>query len=130
MITLGGIYFMLAIIGSGFIWYEDIKNHMLRIDSNAVLLIALAATIATIVLSRKYSENKSKADENTIQLLNNETLNLKQKINEKDLKYLELTEQYNALSSQNRSLVSKLNQTTTVMEQINRKIDGGKQRDE
>lgn len=130
MITLGGVYFLLAILGSGFVWYEDIKTHMLQIDSNAVLLIALSATIGTIVLSRKYSENRSKADENTIKLLNNEIIGLKQKINNKDSKYLELAEKYSLLKSENQSLINKLNQTTKVMEQMNRKIDGVKQKDE
>ncbi|MGO4542311.1 hypothetical protein [Paenibacillus sp. 2TAB19] len=130
MITLGGIYFLLAIIGSGFIWYKEINNHMLQIDSNAVLMIALGATIGAIVLNRKFSENRAKADNSKITMLNHEILNLKQKINDKDMKHIELVESYNALNSQNRTLIKKLNQTTKVMEQVNRKIDGGKQKDE
>ncbi len=130
MITVGGIYFLLAIIGSGFTWYEDIKFHMLKIDSNAVLLIALAATIGTIVLGRKYSENRSRADANKIKDLNDEISNLKNKINNKDEKYIELKEKYIELHAQNRSLIEKLNHTTNVMGEMIKKYEGEKHENE
>ncbi|MGE6668166.1 hypothetical protein [Paenibacillus xylanexedens] len=129
-ISLGAGYFLLAIIGTGFSGYDKIEKHIMEINPNSVLLIALAATIAAIVLGRKHAENKSNIDEKTIKLLREDITTLKNKINEKDMNFIELKDRYNELKLKYSQLSGKLNHTTDVMEKINRRFEGGKKKDE